>query len=315
VVVLRGVDISDRSAHLDRVVEVGANFVRLRVLWAHAQPSRGGLDARELGRLNRAVNYFSAHRINIELDLRGRPAPEWFGSTTNFFSKNRVASQHAYLGFVLGIVRRYDRNPYVVGYGIFNEPEPYSWNGGGFGTPLLDRRMLRWQATIRDAILATDPYRAVFLNVRGGNYGMHTCFSCAGFRLAHTVIDWHDFYNGCCGSGRDERDDNWIPNWAATHNQRSTHYHGTTANQWANLAIPWQRSHALGIPMIVGEWGVRNDDSHATVYDEQMEQLFDQHGISWARWDMDGNSPLGLVTNGRLNAEGTWLQGELLRGA
>lgn len=69
-------------------------------------------------------------------------------------------------------------------------------------------------------------------------------------------------------------------------------HEGGTANQWANLAIPWQRSHALGIPMIVGEWGVRNDDDRATADDEQMEQLLNQHGISWARWDMDGNSPL-----------------------
>lgn len=312
VVLLRGVDAAAKTRYIEEAVAVGSNFVRLRVMWAHAQPVPGALASSEVAQLDTAVAYLAAHRVNIELDLRGHPAPAWFGPTEGFFSTNRVASQAAYLGFVRAIVRRYDRNPYVVGYGIFNEPQPFGWNGGGLGAARYDRRILRWQAGVRNAIRAIDPYRVVFLNVRGGNYGLKTCFRCVGFRVAHTVIDWHDFYNGCCGSGMDAADDNWVPDWPSTHNQRSTCYEGTIANQWANLSIPWKASHRLGIPMIVGEWGVRNDDVHATVYDEQMERLFDNHGISWARWDMDGNSALGLIHNHELNAEGQWLRGELL---
>lgn len=308
VVVLRGVNISPASPHRRLVVEVGANFVRMRILWARVEPGAGRIDARELAMIASAVDYYTGRRINVELDLRGKPAPAWFGSTKGFFFRNRAASQAAYLVFVRAIVHRFDRNPYVVGYGIFNEPEPYSWCGVGY--PLLDRHMLVWQAGIRKAIRTIDPYRAVFLNIRGGNYGVPTSFRKAGFGLAHTVLDWHDFYNGAYGSGLDATDDNWVPSWPATHNQRTVPYRGTLAAQWQNLAIPWDRTRRLGIPMIVGEWGVRRDDANRMVYDRQMLQLFDAHGLTWARWAMDNHS-LGLVHHGDLNDQGEWLQDAL----
>ena len=74
------------------------------------------------------------------------------------------------------------------------------------------------------------------------------------------MLDWHSFCNGSAGSGFDDHNDNWLPSWAATHNQRDTSYHGTQVNQWLNIAVPWKRTHLLGIPMIVGEWGVRQAD-------------------------------------------------------
>jgi hypothetical protein len=92
----------------------------------------------------------------------------------------------------------------------------------------------------------------------------------------------------------------------------STRYHGSARNQWLNLAIPWRRTHLLGIPMIVGEWGVRNDDVRNHVYNEQMEEIFRRHGISWARWDLDCVSTFGLVSHGRLNEQGRSLATEIL---
>ena len=305
VVVLRGVNVSPTSPYRSLVVSLGANFVRMRILWAALEPRAGKIDPREMAALTTAVDYYAGRRINVELDLRGKPAPAWFGSTIGFFSRNRAASQAAYLGFVRAVVHRFDRNPYVVGYGVFNEPEPYSWCGVGY--PLLDHHVLAWQAGIRRAIRTIDPYRAIFLNIRGGNYGLRTSFREAGFGLAHTVLDWHDFYNGRYGSGLDATDDNWLPSWPATHNQRTKPYQGTLTAQWQNLAIPWQRTHLLGIPMIVGEWGIRTDDTGRLTYDHQMQHLFDTHGLSWARWAMDRNI-LGLVHHHTLNDQGQWLQ-------
>jgi hypothetical protein len=92
-----------------------------------------------------------------------------------------------------------------------------------------------------------------------------------------------------------------------THNQRSTDYQGTLANQRANLSIGWNRTRRLGIPMLVGEWGIRNDDAHWSVYDRQMATLFSNRGLSWARWDMDYQE-LGLLSGGGLNAQGVWLK-------
>jgi hypothetical protein len=304
-VVLRGVDVSPRFGKRSLVIEVGANFVRMRILWAELEPRAGAIDAQQMATVTSAVDYYTDHHINVELDLRGKPAPDWFGSTRGFFFRNRAASQTAFRGFVRAIVHRFDRNPYVVGYGIFNEPEPYSWCGVGY--PLLDHRILAWQAGIRHAIRAIDPYRAIFVNVRGGNYGVRTSFRKAGFGLANTVLDWHDFYNGRFGSGLDATDDNWIPSWPATHNQRTRPYRGTVEAQWQNLAIPWKRTHLLGIPMIVGEWGIRTDDANRMTYDAQMQRLFDAHGLSWARWAMD-NHILGLLHHHALNDQGPWLQ-------
>jgi len=309
-IVLRGVDMSYHSALLARVTELHANCVRLRVLWAAVEPGRMRFDAAELRRLDRFVGHLAAHRVNVELDLRGKREPDWVDTGAFFRRRRAPQSQAAYLGFVRTVVRRYEGNPRVIGFGIFNEPEPYTWNG--VGAPRLDRRILRWQAGIRDAILAEDPYTAVFFNVRGGNYGVGTCFRCVGFKVAHTVLDWHDFYNGCCGSGLDATDDNWLPSWPATHNQRNTEYAGTRRNQWLNLAIPWRATHLLGIPMIVGEWGVRNDDVRNMAYNEQLETIMSRHGISWARWDLDCGPKFGLVSHGRLNDQGEWLASEIL---
>jgi hypothetical protein len=309
IVILRGVNVSYRSRLVEKVLDLHANFVRVRVLWAHVQPSREAFDADELARLDAFVAYLCEHGVNVELDLRGRPLPAWV-NRRGFHVRHAPAPRGAYLGFVRRIVRRYSGDPRVIGFGIFNEPEPYMWDR--VGSPSVDQQMLAWQAGVRDAILAVDPLTTVFFNVRGGNYGVKTCFRCAGFRLAHTALDWHDFYNGCCGSGLDATDDNWVPGWPQTHNQRSTRYLGTAENQWLNLAIPWRAAHRLGIPMIVGEWGVRNDDTRHAVYNEQLEGILNAHALSWARWDLDGNSKFALVTHGRLNEQGEWLASEIL---
>ena len=219
--------------------------------------------------MDRVVRTLSAEGVAIELDLRGAITPKWYGSPIGFWSADAARSHAAYEGFVRKIVNRYKGSRWVIGYGIFNEPHPFS--GSGLGTHALDQTMLRWQAAIRNEILAIDPLRLVFFNVRGGNYGIKCAdFKAAGFGLTHTVFDWHSFYNGAWGSGFDEQNDNWIPSWAATHNQRGHSYGGTQTNQWLNLDIAWRRTHLLGIPLIVGEWGVRNDDAHWKVYDGQM---------------------------------------------
>ncbi|HEY7259433.1 MAG TPA: hypothetical protein VH459_10195, partial [Gaiellales bacterium] len=48
------------------------------------------------------------------------------------------------------------------------------------------------------------------------------------------------------------------------------------------------------------------------VYNEQMEEIFRRHGLSWARWDMDCVSTFGLVSHGTLNEQGRWLASEIL---
>ena len=305
-VILRGVNLNYHSKYRTLVTQLGANFVRVRVLWNDVEPARGLFDQAELAQLENLVQWLNANQIAVELDLRGVPTPAWYGSPVGFWNANMHASQVAYWGFVRKIVDRYRRYRYVIGYGIYNEPHPFSPSAGSHA---LDQTILRWQAGIRNRILGVDPYRVVFFSVRGGNYGIkYANFREAGFRLGHTVLDWHSFYNGCCGSGFDEQNDNWLPSWSLTHNQRSHHYAGTRQNQWLNLSIPWKRTHALRIPMIVGEWGIQNADVGRAAYNSQMSRIFATHQISWARWALDSNR-MGLIGHGALNEQGTWLAG------
>jgi hypothetical protein len=308
-VVLRGVNISYHFPHPELVSQLGANFVRLRVLWSEIEPQRDVFDPAQLAELDAAVHYYNAHGIAIELDLRGSGVPAWFGSTQGFWATNAAASQAAYKPFVRTIVNRYHGYRYVVGYGIFNEPHPFG--ASGHSTHRSSRLILRWQAAIRDQIMAHDPYRVVFFSVRGGNYGIkYANFAAAGFRLTHAVYDWHSFFNGLHGSGMDAANENWVPSWVQTHNQANTDYHGTLENQRKNIGIAWARTRRLGIPMIVGEWGIRNDDAHWDAYDSQLATIFTARRLSWARWDMDYQE-MGLLTGSGLNAQGQWLKSYL----
>lgn len=307
-VILHGVDVSYQSHYLADIASLGANFVRVRVLWRDIEPTRSGsFDSGQLARLDACVQALNGEHVAIELDLRGADPPAWYGPTPGFWTTKRQTSQAAYAVFVHKIVTRYRGYRYVIGFGVYNEPHPFS--STPIGTHALDQTMLRWQAGIRNQILALAPSRLVFFNVRGGNYGIkHADFKAAGFRLAHTVFDWHSFYNGSAGSGFDQQNDNWIPSWAATHNQRDTSYHGTQANQWLNLAIPWRRTHMLGIPMIVGEWGIQHADSGSASYNAQMGAILKNHTLSSARWALDTNRMGLLRPSGVLNDQGEWLK-------
>jgi aryl-phospho-beta-D-glucosidase BglC (GH1 family) len=303
-VVLRGVDVGYQSRYYTRVADFGANFARIRVLWSKIEPKRDVFNEPELARLDQVVQALNSQQIAVELDLRGSPAPAWF-DPKGFWRVNAAASHAAYKPFVKEIVQRYDQYPYVIGFGIYNEPHPFT--PIGLGTHKLSQTMLTWQATIRDQIRKLDPSRLVFFEVRGGNYGIkHADFKAAGFGLSHVVYDWHSFYNGAFGSGFDKVNENWIPSWPETHNQRSTVYEGTQQSQWLNFDIAWKRTHLMGIPMIVGEWGVRDDDAGRDVYDQQMGAIFDKTGVSFARWAID-SSKMGLMKGHDMNDQGQWL--------
>ena len=302
-VVLHGVDFSYHSSLISMIPQVHANFVRMRVLWSDLEPQPGVFSISQTQAIDKAVSYFQAHKISVEMDLRGRTAPAWYGSTKSFYGTDSARSLAAYSPFISYMVNRYRSYPNVIGYGINNEPASSLLTHAG------DQQIVTWEAKIRNLIRLRDPNSIVFFQVHGGNLGVPlTCFKCAGFNVAHTVLDWHSYYNGAYGSGMSPDGETWIPNWTVTHNQNFTDYHGTEANQWLNLNIPYARTHKLGIPLLVGEWGVRDDDIHARTYDLQMIDLFTRYKISWSRWEMNGNTNLGLVTKGQLNSEGKWLE-------
>lgn len=304
-ITLRGVDMAYNSDYFLKYVKpVGANYVRIRVRWVDVEPTEGVINQSELDKLDVVVKYMQAQGINMDIDMRGaNPAPSYV-STTGFFTTNAAKTQAQYKVFVGKMVKRYSNFSRVVGFGIFNEPHCC-----GIGVR-ASAATLKWEAPIKDYISSLAPKRAVFFNVRGGNYGIkRACFSCAGFKLHNAVFDWHSFYNGTGSMDADA--ENWLPSWDATHNQRTTTYVGTQSAQETNMLIPYTRTKALGIPMIVNEWGIGNNVVNYMTYNKQMAFVLNKYHLNYARWDMDNSVDSGLVTNGKLNTQGVWLEGEL----
>ena len=113
------------------------------------------------------------------------------------------------------------------------------------------------------------------------------------------ALYWHDYFNGGSG-GFDAAGDNWVPSWAETHNQATPSYTGSASAQARVLRVPLDRAHALGIPLLVGEWGVHTGASGSAAYQTQMLDLFGSQGVSWARWVLSTSGGFGL-----LNKDGT----------
>ena len=115
---------------------------------------------------------------------------------------------------------------------------------------------------------------------RGGGEGVGTASLAPFGSLDHLALDWHDYFNGGSG-GFDAAGDNWVPSWRDTHNQASPSYTGTESSQARVLRVPLARTRALGIPLLVGEWGVHTGAPGSAAYQTQMLDLFGKEGVSW----------------------------------
>jgi hypothetical protein len=224
---------------------------------------------------------------------RGRDAAE-----AAFFSTGGHRSVAAYSAFAQMMASRYSAYPNVVGYEILNEPM-----GGDLaatlGTQGMVTKMLKWQAKVLAAIRQVDPVRAAFISCFSGGQGVGTARLAVLNHDRHLVLDFHDFFNGIPKGGFDISGDDWVPSWAATHNQHVVDYQGTMASQRAVLMVAVRRAAQAGIPLFVGEWGAQYDDVNSAVYQAQMLKLFSEYGVSWTRWIINGTDRFRLLSSGR----------------
>jgi aryl-phospho-beta-D-glucosidase BglC (GH1 family) len=330
-VVLRGFDVSVGQSDLAPIAaQMGANFVRIYVGWNAIQPrppvhGHYRWDAKVLGQLDKEVAAYRRVHVNVLIDFhqfhwspyfaqatckagksvcRASGVPAWFyaggryeatkrgeaEAQAAFWTSESSRSQGYYAAFAAMIAARYAPDPNVVGYEIFNEPHP-----GRLGdTTDATDTMLRWQAGIRAAIQKVDPARTVFIMCRGGGEGVGTASLAPFGSLDHLALDWHDYFNGGSG-GFDAAGDNWVPSWRDTHNQASPSYTGTERSQARVLRVPLARTRALGIPLLVGEWGVHTGAPGSAAYQTQMLDLFGKEGVSWTRWVLSTGGGFGLL--------------------
>jgi hypothetical protein len=338
-VVLRGVNVFPGT--WQPVVDVHANFARIFVPWSSVEPTApsGGVHAWSssvLANIDSAVANLQARGVAIEIDFHqcgwspyfasanggscSSGVPAWYyadgrfpdtgqgkaDAEAAFWTTEAATSEADYEAFARMMVERYSADPAVVAFGIFNEP-----HAGSLGaTTAATNTILRWQAEVARTMRADDPLRTLVFMCREGGEGVGTADLSILSGLGPVALDFHDYFNGAAGDGLDAAGDLWDPSWSATHNQTSTSYQGTEASQESVLDVVLARTQAAGIPLIVGEWGVRKDDSGYAAYQSQMVDLLATYRVAAARWDI-GTSDLFALRNadGSFNPAGLQLQG------
>ncbi|MGN6377672.1 MAG: cellulase family glycosylhydrolase [Gaiellales bacterium] len=338
-VILRGVNVgAGASTSLqNQVVALGANFVRVHVCWSQLEPNApsGGTHTWNeplMTSMAQQVAWYQAHNVNVLIDLhqfnwspyfsgRGCGIPAWFytqvrGGEYPASGAGLIQAMHTfyrdpeaislYSDLARMVASRFEGYPAVVGYEVLNEP--YGPNNHT-GT----QNVLSFEAKVRAAIVGVDPNRTVFVMTRyGGDKGLLDAdFSAFGSRT-HLALDYHDYFAGLPGTGMTFDDEDWSPSWGATHVHTTTDYHGTLAEQQSMLDYPLHKSWDLGIPLLIGEWGVRRDDTNGVEYQSQMLSILGGQGLSWARWSLSANDMFGiLAANGRPDGDYQQLQAAL----
>jgi aryl-phospho-beta-D-glucosidase BglC (GH1 family) len=320
-VVLRGFNlIAPQAPRIwARAVSLGANFVRIPIAWSEVEPNpphgEHAWNTRVLAGLDRELRYFRKRRVYVLLDFhqfRWSPyfdaeaagIPAWFyeqrGYPRTSAGKQQALADwwtdadglRAYSDFVAMMADRYRSFPNLVGYEVFNEPATGLLGENHAAT----QAVLAWEANVREAIVAVDASRTVFVQTRGGgDLGLKEAdFSVFG-SLDNLAVDLHSYFSGTEGTGYSADGERWVPDQTRAHLHATPAYEGTEPNQEALLGVALEKTRALGIPLLVGEWGARNDDPNADVYQAQMLHIFARRGLSWARWDLGTNRSFGLL--------------------
>jgi len=113
--------------------------------------------------------------------------------------------------------------------------------------------------------------------------------------LENLAVDFHSYFNGDAATGYSADGERWVPDWEGTHLHSSSAYTGTEEKQAEFLDVALAKTRELGVPLLVGEWGVPNNTLDGTDYQRQMLKLFGRTGVSWARWDLGTISGFGLL--------------------
>ncbi|HEY3764797.1 MAG TPA: cellulase family glycosylhydrolase [Gaiellales bacterium] len=321
-VVLRGVNVSAGSNVVlqDRVVQLGANLVRIHVSWADLEPTAPapgdpGWNTALFAAIQKQVGWYAAHSIDVMIDLhqydwssyfggRGNGIPAWFYTTvhpgeypptargeveayTAFYADPAAIRLYGQLAQKLAAAFAGDAN--VVGYEVLNEPYARAAQSGA-------QAVIGFEARIRQAFAGVDPKRTVFVMTRtGGDLGLMDATFRAFGGLAHVALDYHAYFAGRPGTGMSFDGEAWAPSWNATHMQIVHAYRGTEAAQAAVLLTPIRKADDLRIPLMVGEWGDLRGTRAGAAYQAQMLAVFDRHGLSWARWAMSAKDVFGIL--------------------
>jgi aryl-phospho-beta-D-glucosidase BglC (GH1 family) len=313
-VYLRGFN-ANSSMGYKKAAGMGANFVRIPVYWSDLElaPPVGGVhtwDATQLAALDAEVQTLQSQNVNVLIDFHqtgwspyftsitkdARGMPAWLYGSGYFpqpvsqlglgLAKKDFATNPAilpyYEAYMQMLINRYSSYPNVVGYELYNEPQPGKLKSTHDGTQAL----IAFQAQLLQFVRSLDPQRTVFVSVRqGGNLGFLNADVSAWGSLSNLAIDVHDYFNGLDAPyGYSADTETWYPNHDAVVTDYETSYVGTEANQLRILDQLLAKTNQWGVPLLVGEWGARWDDPGLLEYQRQMLDAFRQRKLSWTRW-------------------------------
>ncbi len=337
-VLLRGVDVtvSGGSFYQRAKTTLGANFVRLTPSWEEIEPNApvGGVhvyDESYLSQLDAQVAWYQAHGVDVMIDMHqsdwssyfaaldgsARGMPPWLYDTNparypvtqaglaqaeaDFFTDPQVKTWVEDLWTML--VDRYSSYPNVVGFEVISEP-----HAGAIDDAAATQALVDWQSDVAHVIAGRDPLATVFFMPRSGaDLGLEGADFSSFSDLPHVALDFHDYSNGVGGITADG--EKWLPSFDQTHTQSTTDYQGTIDQQEGFLSRAIAGAHAHGWPLLIGEWGVRTDDSGAAAYQDQMLQLFARYGLSWTRFSLSNGGQFALLNaDDTLNDEGLVVQ-------
>ena len=326
-VVLRGVNQQGGAGIQSNgmALSLGSNFVRILAPWSTVEDTApvGGLhtwNEEYLQRLDAQVAWYEEHDVNVLIDFHQYKWSPYFGSGETgipgwFYNDVRpglypktddgmreamgdwwtdAVGRADYLAFARMMVARYSSHANVVGYEVFNEPMVGNLGENHVST----QAVIAWEAPIVNMIRLKDPERAVFFMLRGGgDNGLENADFAAFGPMTNLVLDLHDYYNGLYGSGYTPDQEGWVPSWDATHNQNFLDYHGTEDALVQNLQSAVSRTRALGIPLVIGEWGAQTADTGVLDFQHHLLSVMTRYGLSWARWNLgQGADPFTLLT-------------------
>jgi hypothetical protein len=328
-VLLRGFDAFPSADSYQRAVALGANFVRLPLYWSRLEPGppQGDVhvyDEQLLTRITETLGYLRDRGVHVLIDFHqykwssyfpsgvpspGAGIPAWLYADGRYPPTRQgrplaVAAFYTdptaldlYSSFVRAMVERFRSFPNVVGYEILNEPQWGNLPPNHATTQLI----IEWEAKVRRVISAADPARTVFFMLRGGGLlGLQQADLRPFGSRRNLAIDVHDYFVGTEAARLVAGGEDWFPSWFEATTGSEQAYSGTLQNQLALLALPVRRARLWGIPLLVGEWGIKRDDPGQLVYQRQMLTVFDRYGLSWARWGMSRTDVFAV-----LNPDGT----------
>lgn len=279
----------------ERIKGWGFNIVRIPIAWAYLEPEPDVYDESYLAEhVDRVVDYCAQTGLHALIDMHqwtwsscfgGNGAPAWTCAhyppdlaglvlAAGDFWRDDCLKEHLIEAWRL-VARRYRDDTTVIGYDLFNEPNP-----GYLALPgIFDPDYLKpFYEELIDEIRAIDPHHLLFYEP-SLNHSLLFPSQLGRIDRPNLVYAPHLYTGGT---------------WDGV-----TGYHGTINQLRPEMDLCWQEAYEACVPLWIGEYGVGSAACRATewIRDEVILQEGHEIGSAWWTYWRDDAS-MGLLDAG-----------------